>query len=70
MVSRKRSFLSFEMFYSTIYYSSVMYSSYFSFQMTVENNYAIAIARPCGSFSANDRGEKTKTNCILDAPLF
>ena len=29
-----------------------MYSNYFNFQMTVENNYAIEIARPCASFSA------------------
>ena len=53
MVSRKRRFLSFKMFRITIYYSSAMYSSYFNFQMTMENNYAIAIARPRASFSAN-----------------
>ena len=35
-----------------------MYSSYFSFQMTIENNYAIAIARPCASFSANEEKKR------------
>ena len=66
-----RSFLSFEMFHSTTYYSSVMYSNCFNFQMTVESNYAIAIARPCASFSANeDKKTKTKTNCTLYAPRF
>ena len=46
-----------------------MYSSYFSFQMTIENNYAIAIARPCASFSANEE-KKPKPIAICTHHFF